>query len=374
MVMKLNVKLLVAIGFLYCLLCPGTFVLSQTNQPDDHGLLFHWTFDKPPEKGPDSYTGSFEEVTGVHGMALKFDGFTSYIERALKNFQEPDGPLTVESWIALASYPWAWSPIADCSQDELTGFFFGINNEGHIGMKIAAGNSWLEIETESVLPLTKWAHVCAVFIPGEKVSIYINGEEAVSEKIKGSYIPTGYGKLTIGRNALPRTWFERQLTTENSYFFLDGILDDVKIYDRAKKGEEIRKEFASVLNLPAPALSERKVFPTGPTGSGSFGAFYTRLDYYKEWDDLWRVSDVPDVFVRFDESPVQLVFWRGTSFVPCWVSENGIWYTNEWLETWGSDVASCAEPLMDRMCQFSHVRIIENTKCQGGRSLEVCSE
>ena len=106
--MKLNVKLLVAIGFLYCLLCPGTFVLSQTNQPDDHGLLFHWTFDKPPEKGPDSYTGSFEEVTGVHGMALKFDGFTALYRTDTQQCPEnPMGPLTVESWIALASYPWA---------------------------------------------------------------------------------------------------------------------------------------------------------------------------------------------------------------------------------------------------------------------------
>ena len=61
---------------------------------------------------------------------------------------------------------------------------------------------------------------------------------------------------------------------------------------------------------------------------------------------------------------MQLVFWRGTSYVPCWVSENGIWYLNEWLETWGSDVASCAEPLMDRICQYSHVRIIENTSAR----------
>jgi hypothetical protein len=43
------------------------------------------------------------------------------------------------------------------------------------------------------------------------------------------------------------------------------------------------------------------------------------------------------------------------------VSENATWYTNEWLESWGSDVESCAEPLMDRDCRYSHVRIIENT-------------
>lgn len=354
-------KSLASIGICYLLLTVNPSAFSQTAQPVDPHLLFHWSFDKPLQKGQDKYTGNFDSVPGVHGTALKFDGFTTFIERKLSPEKRTYAAFTVEAWIALAAYPWAWSPIADCSQDELTGFFFGINQIGQVGFKIAAGNSWLEAETESALPLGKWAHVCAVFVPGERISIYINGVESVTEQIRGNFIPTLYGKFTLGRNVQPRTWVERQLTTESSYFFLDGILDEVKIYERAKKAEEIRQEFASASNLPAPALTDRKVFPLGPAGSGSFGAFYTKLDYYKEWDDLWRVSEVPDIFVRFDESPVQLVFWRGTSFVPCWVSENGTWYTNEWLESWGSDVVSCAEPLMDRMCLYSHVRIIENT-------------
>lgn len=354
----------VALSSLYLFLFPFQSVSPQTAQKSDPDLIYEWSFDKPVEKGPDSYSGNFETVAGVHDKALKFDGFTTYIERKLNNAKKATGAMTVEAWIALAAYPWAWSPIVDCSQDELTGFFFGINNEGHLGMKIAAGNSWQEIETETSLPLGKWAHVAAVFVPGDKITIYINGEVAVSGKVKGNFIPTLYGSLTIGRNAQSRTWVERQLTTENSYFFLDGILDEVKVFERAKSAVEFKKEFLSAANLPDPALSDRKDFPIGKAGSGSFGAYYAKLDYYKEWDDLWRVSEVPDVFVRFDESPVQLVFWRGTSFVPCWVSENRTWYTNEWLETWGSDVSSCAEPLMDRMCKFSHVRIIENTEAR----------
>ncbi len=357
----INLKRLAAAGSFFMLLSSLQLALPQEDQTADPHLVYHWSFDKPLEKGANLFTGNLEGVPGVKGMALKFDGFTSFIERKLVNEKKTYGALTVEAWITLAAYPWDWSPIADCSQDELTGFFFGINNVGHVGFKIAAGNSWLEVETESALPLGSWAHVCAVFVAGERISIYVDGVEKASEKIKGNFIPTLYGKFTIGRNAQPKTWLERQLSTEKSYFFLDGILDEVKMYDRAKKADEIRQETASVSNLPAPALSDRRVFPLGPVGSGSFGAFYTKLDYYKEWDDLWRVSEVPDVFVRFDESPVQLVFWRGTSFVPCWVSENGTWYTNEWLESWGSDVVSCAEPLMDRDCRYSHVRIIENT-------------
>ena len=34
--------------------------------------------------------------------------------------------------------------------------------------------------------------------------------------------------------------------------------------------------------------------------------------------------------------PGRLVFWRGHELHPHWVTENGIWYTNEFNETWGN--------------------------------------
>jgi len=323
----------------------------------------HFVFDEIQQK-KDSVYGSVEYVPGVYGNAIKLDGFRTYIKRDQNNSSKPAGAFTVESWIALASYPWSWSPMIDCSYERIKGFFFGIDSEGHVGFKIAAGSSWYEATTQKKISLRKWTHVAAVFEPDKKISLFINGKEATSIDIKGNYVPTRHGSLTIGRNNRSQTWNEFQLTTRNTYFFLDGLLDEIKISGKAKTEDELSSEYAAVKALPAPALSNREQLPTGPVGSGSFGAFYTKLDYYKEWDDLWRVSDVPDVFVRFEKSPVQLVFWRGTSFVPCWVTENGIWYTNEWLETWGDDVVSCAEPIMDRQCRYSHVRIIENTEAR----------
>ena len=159
---------------------------------------------------------------------------------------------------------------------------------------------------------------------------------------------------------MSQVWEEYQLTTPDTYFFLDCILDEIGISKLAKSGKQIRDNIAQVPEINKPELSVRDQFPVGPVGSGSFGAFYTKLDYYKEWEDMWRVSDKPDIFVRFDNSPVQFIFWRGVSFVPCWVSENGIWNINEWLETWGNDVQGCAEPIMDRHCKYSHVRLIES--------------
>jgi hypothetical protein len=322
-----------------------------------------FAFDEIQQKN-DSVYGPIEYVPGVSGNAIKLDGFRTYIKREQNDSNSPAGAFTVESWMALANYPWSWAPVIDCSYERIQGFFFGIDPEGHVGFKIAAGSIWYEATTEMKISLRKWTHVAAVFEPDEKISLFINGKEAAALDINGNYVPARHGFLTIGRNNRPQTWNEFQLTTENMYFFLDGLLDEIKISGKAKTKDELSREYTAVKDMPVPALSNRGHLPTGPIGTGSFGAFYTKLDYYKEWDDLWRVSDVPDVYVRFDQSPVQLVFWRGTSFVPCWVTENGIWYTNEWLETWGGDVASCAEPIMDRQCRYSHVRIIENTEAR----------
>ena len=331
-----------------------------------------WSFDEDSENSvldqsrqvKDLVYGNHAYVPGIHGKAIKLDGFRTYIKRDHYNSAKPAAAFTVESWVALASYPWSWSPVVDCSYPKIKGFFLGIDREGHVGFRIAAGSSWYEAVTVKKLPLRAWTHVAAVFEPDKKITLFINGREAAVAHIKGNYVPARRGSLTIGRTNRIQTWREFQLTTEDMHFFLDGLLDEVKICAQAKNEDQIRREYTRVKALPAPTLSRRDRLPTGPVGSGSFGAFYTRLDYYQEWDDLWRVSDVPDVFVRFDQSPVQLVFWRGASFVPCWVTENGIWYLNEWLETWGSDVVSCAEPIMDRHCRYSHVRLIENTEAR----------
>lgn len=359
----------------WALLLVGLILISADaqEQTDSNAanVLCRWSFDRDDKdsafddvsKKKDAVFGNVAYVPGVHGKAIKLDGFRSYIRRN-KNSAEPTGAFTVESWVALAGYPWSWAPVADCSSARKRGFFFGIGREGQVRFQVAAGSVWHQATTVKKIPLRKWNHLAAVFEPDRSITVFINGEKAATAEIRGQYVPSPAwrgGTLTLGRTNRPQTWHEYQLTTENAYFHLDGLLDELTITGRAKTAEQLRRACAAVKQAPAPALSDRGQLPTGPVGSGSFGAFYARLNYYKEWDDLWRVGDKPDVYVRFDDSPVQLVFWRGTSFVPCWVTEKNIWYTNEWLETWGRDVASCAEPIMDRHCRYSHVRLIENT-------------
>ncbi len=103
--------------------------------------------------------------------------------------------------------------------------------------------------------------------------------------------------------------------------------------------------------------------PSGPPGPGHFGANYTHLKYSAEWDKPWRVGDHPDVVVRFDDGGHRFVFWRGTSYIPCWVTDTGVWYTNEFVERRGHhspNTEGCVEPMSDKQCRLSHVRVIES--------------
>ena len=102
--------------------------------------------------------------------------------------------------------------------------------------------------------------------------------------------------------------------------------------------------------------------PSGPAGAGPFGAYYTTLHYQDTWDRLRRIGTDSDVVVRFDESPIRLVFWQGTDYVPAWVTENDKWYTDEFLETWGTGcpLGGDCEPMSDKQNRYSHVNILEN--------------
>ncbi|OQX54224.1 MAG: hypothetical protein B5M54_05550 [Candidatus Aminicenantes bacterium 4484_214] len=156
-----------------------------------------WSFDKDTgrdvfdevgqKKG--SINGNFEYVPGLIGKAIKLDGFRTYITRKIDLSDNLEGAFTVESWVALASYPWSWAPVIDCTYPEGIGFFFGIDQVGYVGFKVAAGDSWYYEATSMVkIPLNQWTHLAATFEPDNKIEVFINGNKVAEENVKGNYI------------------------------------------------------------------------------------------------------------------------------------------------------------------------------------------
>jgi len=308
----------------------------------------------------DRVEGTYTKIVpGVLGKAIQLDGNTSYILRESENAPELSGDFTVQAWIALGAYPTNWCPVADHGTTEEAGYFLGIDALGHAGFSTIAGGKRHKIQSTARIPLKKWTHIAGVYTQQDGITLYVNGERAASKKVEGQFTPAEEADLLIGRHSIERRPYGtlRPNATAAVYTFYDGLIDELKIYDRGLTSEEISKYVTRSKPKDKPAFSQRTL-PSGPKGTGRFGAFYTTLKYYDAWDAPWRVGEHADVVVRFDESPCRFVFWRGTSYIPHWVTENGIWYDNEFNETWSEK--GCHEPMSDKRCHHSHVRIIEN--------------
>ncbi len=170
--------------------------IKDTKKNDSEKVIEWWSFDKDTgrdvfdevgqKKG--SINGNFEYVPGLIGKAIKLDGFRTYITRKINLSDNLEGAFAVESWVALASYPWSWAPVIDCTYPEGTGFFFGIDQVGHVGFKVAAGDSWYEATSMVKIPLNQWTHLAATFEPDNKIEVFINGHKVAEENLKGNYI------------------------------------------------------------------------------------------------------------------------------------------------------------------------------------------
>jgi len=351
-------------------------LMALPSRAAEKGLVAWWSFNEGrgrlaidgASRAEDKISGNWwKYVPGSSGTGLKFDGFTTVVTRKAVAAPRLSGALTVEAWVAIAAYPWNWCPIVSQEKGERRGYYFGIDSAGHFGLQLAVNRKWRTCRSKIPLDLKKWHHVAGTYDAARGIVLYLNGSPSGRLSVQGEIDSANEADLLIGRNRTKRTPTHpvRTWATFPSWYAFDGILDEIKIYDRALTREEIRSAYAASSPKADPQIPPR-VFPTGPDGPGRFGAFYANLKYYDEWDELWRTAGHPDVVVWFDEYPIRVVFWRGTRYSPAWVTENGKWMADQSLETsmnWGrSDgpTVGCDEHMSDRLCRFSHVRIIES--------------
>ncbi len=313
----------------------------------------------------DAIEGFFWHVPGAEGNGLQFDGYTTRIARLAKNVPQFKEGFTVSAWVAPNYYPWNWVPIADQNADDQIGFFFGIDAFGHPGFNLAVNGIWRQLTSTVQLPTKRYSRVTATFDPQTGIAIYVNGKPAGSLNVPGHFSQAMGTDLIVGRIRNPQqpypSWLDAFRDPVN--YSLDGYLDGLEIIEGARSGEDEQAAFAKA-NLPAKDVMPTAVFPSGPPGAGPFGAFYASLKFENSWDRPRRFGPDQDVVVRFEQSPMRLVFWQGTNFIPAWVTENNKWYTDEFLETYDRprcpDGGDC-EPMSDKQGRYSHVSILESS-------------
>jgi len=337
---------------------------------------------------------------GISGTALQFDGYNSVIRIPADKAPKPADGLTLESWIAIGAYPWSDVPIIQQSSDlpeevekvdgtgalligeegqdeqsdwtykvilkkeDDTGYFFGLNGYGNPVFKIRINGVWEELASDVHLERKQWYHIAGIYnSKSGKLQLYVDGKPADSKTVSKEKIELSDKDIQIGKGKDRRPINPVRMNTFIDSYSFDGLIDEVRMFDRALSQDELKAEYEAygAENLAADAPMDKRVLPAGKN-TGTFGAYYDHLKFYDVWDNLWRFSEHPDVVVEFDELPSKFVFWRGVGYIPMMVNENGMWYSNEFNETWNrSGGRGCQEPMSDKESYTNHARIIENT-------------
>jgi hypothetical protein len=342
-------------------------ILLGTVHANTENLIAWWKFDNDQKEiiqesvqgVSDTLVGFKKYIPGISGKALLFDGYTSFIKKSQGTAPSISGPFTIEAWIAFQAYPWNWVAIVDQLADTTAGYQLAVNANGYLRLQVVVDGKLRTILSDNKIELLNWAHIVGTFDPEQGLTLYIDGAKVGELSLKGKLNAAKKGNLQIGKSfkKLPPAYPIR-MDLPASYSF-DGIIDEVKIYQNALGAGDIASKYKTLKPDNNKVLSFRKL-PTGSDGPGRFGAYYVKLEFSDTWDDPWRVGEYADVVVRFDREDYKFIFWRGTSYIPFWVTETGVWYTNEFNETWGEDVMGCAEPMSDKKARQSHVRIIES--------------
>ena len=251
---------------------------AQDDSLDDGGLL-HLNFDRVVDGGfADEQSGATCQVTRTprtqDGAAL-ISLFTAL------SVPDPDvgsavEELTLSAWVAPSARPDAYQTIlykgkrqGDAVQE--IHFFLSLyagrpelkfKDEGGVWRGIMRNGDVFSIPGSQDVPLAdvpalntlRWNHVAATFDRG-RIAIYLNGEPTVTGGAGVDHlVPNGH-PLMIGE--------AQELAGPRSYL-LSGLIDDVRILDRAMSAEEIARLYQGEREgKPGGALEIDKPLPIG---------------------------------------------------------------------------------------------------------------
>ncbi|HEY2469539.1 MAG TPA: LamG domain-containing protein [Terracidiphilus sp.] len=354
---KLICSLMIGCSFASAALCQkSSSPVAWWKFDENHGDIAH-----DSAGGQNDRILNFHDwVRGVSGGGLKFDGFTTLVERDARNTPKLQGGFTIDAWVAIQSYPWNWVAIVDQDDERNSGYFFGIDAKGRLGLEVSVWGVWEICQSDIRVPLAKWTHVTGVYDPDNGIHLYINGRPEGSLPVLGNFTPATSVPLRIGRNIedLPPVALVRKNAAFPAKYSLDGILDEIRIYDRSLSPSEVAATHDPVLIARTPDLAARH-WPSFPQSAEHLNAAYTSLSLYPEWDRLWRMGEDSDVVVSFWKLPAHYVFWRGANFGPNMVTENGIWMSDQSFE--GSTKVGTAEHMNDKHDMHASISIVETS-------------
>ena len=207
-------------------------------------LVAQWQFDETSgtsaadASGLDN-KGTLHDVTwsaGKIGNAAEFDGAKSYMEVADSDSLDLSDSFTITAWINLAEIGKGrqvllQKRVADTNDVYTNYTLYAQWTQDALALVVGNGTKRVGyLSSKGIDTANKWHHI-AVALGGGKVRFYIDGalagEETATIKPYTNDAPLIIGRYTNADGT--------------SKFFLNGLLDDLRIYNKVLSDDEIKK-------------------------------------------------------------------------------------------------------------------------------------
>ena len=199
-----------------------------------------------------SYSGSYPTyVDGISGKALEFDGVDDYVNSGNSASLRLTGDkITISAWVKADAF--LTNPDSSTIVTKTSAYYLQIDGSGYIKFRPKSSGTYL-IST-NLITTGSYYYVVGTY-EGVNEKIYINGIEDKTNSLTGNILDSanhvGIGmNLDAGGN--PYVNYNRQF---------DGIIDDVRIYNRALTPAEIK----ILYNLYKPSGSQMELASDGNT-------------------------------------------------------------------------------------------------------------
>ena len=194
------------------------------------------------------HTGTVSNATwtpaGKYGSAVLFNGTNSWVTVADANDLDLTTGMTLEAWVFPTAAATAATSRNVVIKERSGGEVYNLyaDTDTHIPaayvVKSAAPNSPIGANGSVQVPLSVWTHLAATY-NNSNLNLYVNGNLVRSVATSGALL-TSTGVLRIGGNSV---WGE----------FFQGIIDEIRIYNRALTQAEIQADMNTpVGGTPAP--------------------------------------------------------------------------------------------------------------------------
>jgi hypothetical protein len=259
------------------------------------GPVGYWKFDEgsgtiahdSSGNGNDGVIHTATWTDGIVGKALHFNGVDSWVEVPNSPTLTGLSQITVEAWIqedsitaqlkGIVSKCDGWAPPTNAE------YFLGTNENGKVFFETDHGTAIFSAQTTPLITEAgRWYHVAGTW-SGDTYTIYVDGAPVLSGICTPQTTLSNTLPVQIGRHG---SW---------SWVYFQGVIDEVKIYNYGRTGEEIESDFKENAGLAGYWKFDEGsgTVASDSSGNGNIGTLYNG----PQW-----VSGVVGNALRFDGS------------------------------------------------------------------------